>query len=108
MKDVLAWARTKPADERYSYSDPGDCALCQFLAETGRAKCPRVVPGLWRDGMDSQRFFAFSDALEAALNSQQTFGALASRLEALLPAEPISTTWTKADAYLTDIERVSA
>jgi hypothetical protein len=36
----------------------------------------------------------------------KTIGAPSKRLEALIPA--VSDTWTKADAYLTDIEQVAA
>jgi hypothetical protein len=37
-----------------------------------------------------------------------TFGALADRLEKLCPTDPGTDTWTKPDAYLTDIEAVEA
>jgi hypothetical protein len=42
IADVLVWARTKPADEAYNYVDARDCALCQFLRETGRVASPSV------------------------------------------------------------------
>ena len=37
IADVLAWARTKPADERYNYCDSFKCAVAQFGRDTGRS-----------------------------------------------------------------------
>lgn len=123
VADVLAWARTKPADEVYYYQDSFDCALCRFLKNTGRASAPQVSPhgtddgGFWRDA-DGERH-AYPKELEPALASQrpiyedlwgeETFGALVKRLEALCPETPVTRSdWAVIDAYLTDIEQVSA
>jgi hypothetical protein len=53
INDVLTWARTKPADEAYSYLDNSGCAVAQFLRETGRAAKPIVYSDpAWKDGED--------------------------------------------------------
>lgn len=99
----LAWARTKPADESYDVLDATACALGQFGTATGRTylhHCFSPEQKLGIAGLDG--------ALGFSLGLETTFGALVRRLEDLVPAEPISDTWTKADAYLTDIEQVSA
>ena len=36
IADVLAWARTRPADLEYGYSDSHACAVAQFGRATGR------------------------------------------------------------------------
>jgi hypothetical protein len=105
VADVLAWARTKPAGEVYNYVDPTNCALCQFLRETGRATEPNVNPFTWRDGVKATKRFSLPNGLDAAL-SEDTFGALATRLEALIP-EPRSV-WTHQVAYLSDRVRIMA
>lgn len=78
LHQFLAWARTKPADERYSIYYPETCALGQFASETGydHALCgdPDVfgIPGL-KDAIGW-----FTDG--------QTWGTLVKRLEVLVPA----------------------
>jgi hypothetical protein len=94
VAEFLAWVRTKPADERYEYCDPGNCALCGFLRETGRAKEPRVSPYLsdwdptagWREnGEDYSARRPYPIILESELSAcDDTFGALAARLEAIV------------------------
>jgi hypothetical protein len=127
IADVLAWARTKPADARYDYGDPNNCALCQFLSDTGRAERPTVemwgpidwsptdeFPGKWMDkatgvGTVYPREWEPALAGDDTFSGDEeswTFGQLVERLEALLPA--VSDTWTKSDSYLSDIERVTA
>lgn len=117
IADVLKWARTKPADGGYYYGDCNDCALCHFLIDTGRSKAPQVSPYLspedstagWRhEGQDYSERRHYPYVLEDALATAHTYGELADLLEAILPAEPISDTWTKADAYLTDVEAVQS
>jgi hypothetical protein len=121
IADVLAWARTKPADEKYDYSDSGNCALCQFLRETFRAASPSVRPympgetvgGGWREAgrdrvpypQELESALRADGAYDIPLDEQWAFGELVERLEALLP--PVSDTWAKPDAYLTDIEDVA-
>jgi hypothetical protein len=113
IADVLEWARTKPAGDPYSYIDNNNCALCQFLRETGRCARPAVAGHYWRD-TDSGDIFEqrpFPDGrmgMEYALMAG-TFGGLVARLEALCPATPITpSNWACLDAYLTDIELASA
>jgi hypothetical protein len=105
IADVLMWARTMPAGEGYCYSDIHGCALCQFFRHAG-IKFEWVGGWTWRDEKGGRH--DFPPHLEEALVLGGTFGGLVSRLEAHVPAEPISDTWTKADAYLTDIDAVSA
>jgi hypothetical protein len=106
ITDVLAWALTKPADQTYDYQAKGNCALCQFLRETGRAREPKVLAhfgdkvGFWTDA--DQPTFDYSRELEFALagpdgihlseSHHWTFGGLVKRLQPLT-----------VDAYLTDM-----
>lgn len=98
--DVLVWARTKPADETYDFTNSRQCALAQFGAATGRQHL------IGKDGTELLRLWP---ALKEAVNpgtwgkypTEFTLGALVKRLEALCPPSE----WTKADAY---IERVMA
>jgi hypothetical protein len=83
--DVLAWARTKPADEEYSYWCD-QCAIGQFLVETGRQTSPDMC-NTWYVADDGERV-DFDDTLDDAAwgggsYAPRTFGAFVSRLEAL-------------------------
>jgi hypothetical protein len=101
VADVLAWARTKPADERYNFCDPDKCAVAQFGLATGRAHLIGLRFGELRA--------ACSDFLPALIENSWTFGALVKRLEAFVPETPITqSNWLQIDAYLTDIEQVPA
>lgn len=116
IADVLAWARTKPADEHYSYTSPTNCALCHFLRDTGRSPEPRVRPfcggedGGWRTyGSGNYEYAPYPSELEPALISGRTFGGLVRELEKLCPEAPVTKAdWLRIDAYLTDIEQVEA
>jgi len=91
------WARTKPADERYTYSNRLGCALCLFLKDTGRAVTPEVhVDGWWID-LDGPAEGHAGKVINDAVESCETFGELADKL---------SDTWTSPAAYLSDIEQV--
>ena len=76
VADVLAWARTKPADEGYNFCDSSACAIAQFGLETGRnhlvgvSDLGTVLPG-------------FNLKLLRALSLSETFGDLVKRLGAL-------------------------
>lgn len=79
MRDLKSqftdWVRTKPADERYDYCDPFNCALAQFGREVGY---PHLV-GAPTAAID------LGERIHGVLNSgfsgnTPTFGALASRL----------------------------
>jgi hypothetical protein len=35
LADLIAWLRTKPAEEEYNYANPSDCALAQFFKARG-------------------------------------------------------------------------
>lgn len=109
IPEFLAWARTKPADETYSYVNTTSCALGQFLRETGRARHALVGGYSWTPwlffGLFPGRERAIPPALATALVGR-SFGALVTRLEALLPV--VGDRWTTAEAYLADIEQVDA
>jgi hypothetical protein len=119
IQDVLNWARTKPADERYDYTESSNCALCQFLRDTARVASPGVLPDRWWDHEGTNRG-RVSEELNAQLRSSDeecesngigisTFGALVARLEKLCPDAPVPPSeWTRLDAYMTDIELASA
>ena len=103
IPEFLAWARTKPADEVYNVNNPSVCALGQYGTATGRNfVCASPEYKLGIRGLE--RALGFGQNSDA-----WTFGQLVTRLEALLPAPVISDTWTRPDAYLSDLdERVSA
>lgn len=91
LADVLAWARTKPATERYPYMDCFECVICQFLRDTGRAEEPVVeMNGEWSDATRPNGPFCASPRAVniAAQNNMErdswTFGAFADRLEKAL------------------------
>lgn len=113
VADVLAWARTKPADGSYTYADASNCALCQFLRDTGRAGSPSVDPDSYGDLSATDwhvRKPLPAGANDAALGRDEfgipgrlTFGALVARLEALSPDQVIPPSeWTRLDAYMID------
>jgi hypothetical protein len=109
IADVLAWARTKPADEAYPFISAHGCALGQYAREmrgfsSTEAVCERYRPLVSNDLFDA----ALGAYYRWPKCTGKTFGELVARLETLLPAEPVSDTWTRADAYLTDIEAVTA
>ncbi len=110
IKDVLEWARTKPADERYNYTMPMSCALCHFLRDTGRCAEPIIRPFIdgcdffgWRSVSSGDRLYKpYDAALEPALMKGGTFGGLVRLLEALCPETPVTqSNWSAIDAYLT-------
>lgn len=106
VADVLVWARTKPADETYDYWCD-KCAIGQFLVETGRAISPTMGSADYKDGGRLVAIPRYIDEAAYALGAKKpSFGQLVHRLETLLLTDPISDTWTKADAYLS--ETVSA
>lgn len=87
ISDVLIWARTKPAGETYCYSSNGQCALAQFLRDTGRAVNPSVNPYSWRDEANLIERHEYQEVLNAAVQTHwtndSTFGALVVRLSVL-------------------------
>jgi hypothetical protein len=85
LPDVLTWARTKPADEAYDYLANCNCALAQFLRETGRSPSPWVTGFDWREGsFDGQRHQMPKVVADAVNAFPNTFGAFADRLEKVL------------------------
>lgn len=80
IADVLAWARTKPADEAYPYNDIHGCAFFQFLKERGISVSSAGGGGYWMDeNYDEQQA---DIPFEALADEPHTFGDLADRLDA--------------------------
>jgi hypothetical protein len=106
VADVLAWARTKSGS--YEYLDNTNCALCQFLRETGREHRPYVTGYHW-GSVKAPLFTVIPRELQGPL-CEGTFAGLVARLEKLCPETPVVTKsdWLAIDAYLTEIEQVSA
>ncbi len=113
IAEFLEWARTKPAGESYRYSDIDNCALCQFLRETGRAKQPTVGGATWRDWGPTRYGLSPGSAQKIPSDLMlplmgDTFGALVERLEKLCPETPVNASnWASIDAYLINIEALA-
>ncbi len=87
---VIQWAKSKPASEGYEYVDFQNCAICQFLRETGRCENPAVSHNEWRD-RDRVEYPAlyhqFDKRVEkAAMGWPRTFGGFADRLAQTPPS----------------------
>jgi hypothetical protein len=111
IQEVLAWARTKPADEAYDYGDSFTCALAKFGKATNRPHCIgcegtqllREMPVL------KAALNPGADELRAGLPLYKTYGALVQRLEYQCPSAPVpASEWTAINAYLSDIELARA
>lgn len=108
IADILAWARTKRADEPYDYASNRNCAICQFLRETGRCDEPSVGGDYWRDRRLDFHQNPFPEGLERALICK-SYGELVAQLEKLCPETVVThSDWTRLDAYLAGIERLPA
>ena len=85
-EDVLAWARTKPADEVYYYMDNRHCAVAQYLKERGICATPCVTPAFWYDDQTNYDERYYDHRIDQAANTApgRTFGAFADCLEHLL------------------------
>lgn len=75
VADVLAWARTKPADEQFDYGDADKCAIAQFGRDTGRAHLVGLLSAELRAVCGEQ--------IEDAVIFGGSFRQLVYRLEAL-------------------------
>lgn len=90
LADVLAWARTKPADLAYDFCEPHECALGQFVRE--RRLGDPMGSGFWAGG----KCHRYGEVLLGAAQDRRgedwkrdqiwTFGAFADRLEKALSA----------------------
>ena len=86
---ALAYFRSKPADEEYNFSSTTNCAMCQFLRDTGY---PVAGAGgdYWRDTNHEKHdlpssLTSWDRGGSGVLSSEPwTFGALADRLAAEL------------------------
>ena len=74
VAEFLDWVRTKPADEAYDYSSLDNCAISQFAR----------YAGFELHGEERNLFESGAGGMAACLKPN-TFGALATRLQALLP-----------------------
>lgn len=95
IQDVLAWARTKNPNEEYKYCSPWECAVAQFLNETGRTKHAAVDPYFWADTDPEDPYrregenYSLDSKIDECANprsggvrvTEHTFGAFAERLE---------------------------
>lgn len=80
--EILAWARTKPADEWYDYGDIQGCAVYQFVKERG---LPIDCAGGFGHWFDTEGEMHGGGIPAGVLcNSPNTFGALADRLKQAL------------------------
>lgn len=71
-----AWVRTKPADERYDFTEAGKCAFYQFAVAYGLPNPERLSHDLPSQLLSP---LAYGD------DEDWTFGALAKRLEKVQP-----------------------
>lgn len=90
-EQFLAWARTKPEDERYDYLDNYTCPIAQYLKEHSHATTPYVVND--REFYDDAILYKKKPIMHAlpkkkvivaaskALKPVNTFGHLVRRLE---------------------------
>ena len=97
VSDVLAWARTRPADELYDFGDADNCAIAQFGRATDRPHLVGVSSNIFTPEL--RRALHPGTAERGCSIGFYRFGGLVTRLEALLPAA-VSDTWTKAESYL--------
>jgi hypothetical protein len=99
IADVLAWARTKPADERYDFTNSLACALAQFGKATGRLHLVGSSGSatLFELGPDVE------DAFACGSDDHETFGQLVRNLEKLCPEQPRSD-WSRLSSYMVDID----
>lgn len=84
-QQLVAWVRTKDADEAYDYRDPWGCPFFLFLKEAGYPVVS-VDPDVWEDvdGHEHDLPDGLDEALSPAdIDALHTFGALLTRLEAL-------------------------
>jgi len=84
-QQVADWARTKPADEAYTYTNSCGCALHNFLTETGYP-VRHVYAWHWEDLSGNVHWFdggkMWGPLASALIDEPRTFGALADRLSA--------------------------
>jgi hypothetical protein len=101
IAELLAWARTKPVNERYDFTNSRICALAQFGRATNRAHL--IGP----DG--TAALCHWPELQDAVAGGEETFGALVERLEALsLTCAVPKSDWASVAAYMLDLESVSA
>ena len=73
--DLAAWARTKPTDEIYTYSDSAICVVAQYGQARGRAD----LSGLDSDALNDL-FPGLRDIANPRWPELPTFGGFAARL----------------------------
>jgi hypothetical protein len=92
ISDFAVFARSK-GHVAYDYLSNTNCAACQFLKHTGRAKEPSVGGNAWREigDAESARQRMPDIDMPALCEKPWTFSALADRLEALIADAPMVT-----------------
>ena len=78
-QDFLEWARAKDPEEAYYYGDIHDCAIAQFLKETGRVRLFKPCVGARNWGF----FHSIPKEADYAAWQGHTFGGVAKILERL-------------------------
>jgi hypothetical protein len=82
---LIAWMKTKPADEVYCYEDNGDCLIGQYLQYIG-IKEVRIGGSYWRDNAlypTDVRHPLPDGWNNIAVTQPRTFGAALQRAEML-------------------------
>ena len=92
VADVLAWARTKPADETYEFTSAGTCALGQYAREVAGASAWEACCGIYESRVPRE-------LMRAANMGNATFGKFVARLEAIVQ-ETKPTPWLNPQTYL--------
>ena len=85
LEELLAWAKTKPADETYTYTSPSDCALAQFIKETKKPHYVIVSPYDWTEYYSDRQRVTHqipTNLQDRLIFGCCTFGALVTRLMA--------------------------
>jgi hypothetical protein len=82
-----AWAASQPPEMTYRPSSPTECALCQFLNDTGLTRNAVVGTTIWRECGDEEDRPLPEWANTAVQTAPHDFGSLAIRLERLLVDE---------------------
>lgn len=90
LADFHAYCLTR-GDEEYNYCNASGCALAQFLKDTGRWDADEQPLGIYKPLAPRGAWFPEEGSeLYLALNNvgDETFSALATRIEALLADAP--------------------
>ena len=84
---LTAWLETKDSDGTYSYINPRDCLLCQYLKEAGY-RHPCVTPTVWKavDLIEQPLPKNFNEVANG-IEMRDTYGKALGRARAFLAAQ---------------------